>query len=157
VLKAHIGTNGKVTKVDVVNAGSGYYSAPTVSALNNIVDGGEEATYSVQIGNGLVRGIHSTVKFDRTTGTYVYTIISQTETFTASGNKYEFNLVWPMDLSRSTINVYVNNQEALNSEYTYSNLLDTTKGYDRYYGQISFTEAQANGKSIRVEYKKLLA
>ena len=157
VLKAHIGTNGKVTKVDVVNAGSGYYSAPTVSALNNIVDGGEEATYSVQIGNGLVRGIHSTVKFDRTTGTYVYTIISQTETFTASGNKYEFNLVWPMDLSRSTINVYVNNQEALNSEYTYSNLLDTTKGYDRYYGQISFTEAQANGKSIRVEYKKTVS
>jgi hypothetical protein len=157
VLKANIGTNGKVTSVIVVSPGSGYYTTPTVSSLDNIADDGEVATYSVQLGDSPVRGMHTTVKFDRTTGTYVYTVISQTETFTASGNKYEFNLIWPMDLSKSTVNVYVNNQEALNSEYTYSNLLDTTKGYDRYYGQISFTEAPANSQTIRVEYKKAVS
>ena len=157
VLKANIGTNGKVTSVTVVSSGTGYYSTPVITALNNIADGGEEATYSVQLGDSPVRGMHTTVKFDRTTGTYVYTVISQTETFTASGNKYEFNLVWPMDLSKSTVNVYVNNQEALNSEYTYSNLLDTTKGYDRYYGQILFTESPANAQTIRVEYKKSIS
>ena len=157
VLKANIGTNGKVTSVIVVSPGSGYYTTPTVSSLDNITDDGEVATYSVQLGDSPVRGMHTTVKFDRTTGTYVYTVISQTETFTASGNKYEFNLTWPMDLSKSTVNVYVNNQEALNSEYTYSNLLDTTKGYDRYYGQILFTEAPANSQTIRVEYKKAVS
>ena len=154
VLKAHIGTNGKVTKVDVVSAGTGYYGTPTIVELSNIEDDGEAATYSVQIGDSPVRGIHTVVKFDRTTGTYVYTVLNQTETFTASGNKFEFNLIWPMDLLKSNVKVFVNNAESLNSEYTYTNVLDTSKGYDRYYGQITFTEAPTNGASIRVEYKK---
>tara|TARA_B110000090_G_scaffold78344_1_gene89240 strand:+ start:4696 stop:19641 length:14946 start_codon:yes stop_codon:yes gene_type:complete len=154
VLKAHVGTNGKVTNVDVVTAGSGYYSVPELTELSNIADDGESATYSVELGDGLVRGIHTTVKFDRTTGTYVYTVISHTETFTSSGNAFEFDLAWPMNLSKSTVKVYINNAESLNSEYTYANILDTTKGYDRYYGQISFTESPVNAATIRVEYSK---
>ena len=154
ILKAHIGTNGTVTKVDVISSGNGYYTAPTISELNNIEDDGEAATYSVQIGESPVRGMHTIVKFDRTTGTYVYTVLNHTETFTASGNKFEFDLVWPMDLLKSNVKVFVSNQEALNSEYTYTNVLDTTKGYDRYYGQIEFTNAPEANKLIRVEYKK---
>ena len=153
-LQAHIGTNGKVTKVDVVTTGSGYITAPTITELSNLSDGGTPATYSVQIGDNPVRGIHTVVKFDRTTGTYIHTIISQTETFTASGSKFEFDLIWPMNLLNSTVQVYVNDQESLSSEFTYSNLIDTTKGYDRYYGQIAFTSAPEKNKIIKVEYKK---
>ena len=153
-LKAHIGTNGKVTKVDVVTKGSGYITAPTITELSNLSDNGVAATYSVQIGDNPVRGINTTVKFDRTTGTYVHTVINQTETFTASGSKFEFDLMWPMNLSNSEIQVYVNDQESLSSEFTYSNLIDTTKGYDRYYGQIAFTSAPEKNKIVKVEYKK---
>ena len=153
-LQAHIGTNGKVTNVDVVTTGSGYITAPTITELSNLSDGGTPATYSVQIGDNPVRGIHTVVKFDRTTGTYIHTIISQTETFTASGSKFEFDLMWPMNLLNSTVQVYVNDQESLSSEFTYSNLIDTTKGYDRYYGQIAFTSAPEKNKIIKVEYKK---
>ena len=154
VLKANIGNGGKISSVTVVSPGAGYYYTPTITSLDNIEAGGEVATYSVQIGDNPVRGLHSTVKFDRTTGTYVYTSLSQTETFIASGSEFEFDLIWPMDLLKSNIKVYVNNQEALNSEYTYKNLLDITKGYDRHYGQITFTNAPAINKSVRIEYKK---
>ena len=152
ILKAHIGTNGKVTKVDVVSEGTGYYSAPVIVEA----DSGEDvpATYSVQIGNNPVRGIHTTIKYDRTTGTYVYTVINHTETFTASGSQFEFALTWPMNLSKSAVSVFVNGAESLDSEYTFTNKLDTTKGYDRYYGQIEFTNAPVANATIIVNYKK---
>jgi hypothetical protein len=152
VLKAHIGTNGKVTKVDVLSKGTGYYSAPTITSTDNV--SGEAATYSVQIGDNPVRGMHTTIKYDRTTGTYVYTVINHTETFTAPGNKFEFGLTWPMNLSKTSVSVFVNGAEALDSEYSYSNILDVTKGYDRYYGEISFTAAPALNAIIIINYKK---
>ena len=154
VLKATIGTDGKVSNVQVVNPGSGYYTKPTISELNNITDDGEAATYSLQLGNGPVRGLKSTVRFDRTTGTYVYTQLDQTETYVGSGTKYEYDLKWPMDLAKSTVQVFVSGQELLSSEYTFTNKLDTTKGYDRHYGQISFTLAPANTYSVQIKYKK---
>jgi hypothetical protein len=153
-LKTYIGANGKVTKVDVLTPGNGYYSAPVITAVENINDTGKSATYSVTIGDNPVRGITTAVKFDRTTGTYVYTNINETETFVASGNIFEFDLMWPMDLLKSNVSVTVNNIESLDSEYTYKNVLDVTKGYDRYYGQIEFTSAPAVNDSVVVSYNK---
>ena len=154
VLEATIGTNGKVTNVTVIKPGTGYYAVPTITELNNITDDGEAATYSLQLGNSPVRGLKSTVRFDRTTGTYVYTQLAQTETYVGTGSKYEYNLNWPMDLGKTTVQVFVNGQESLNSEYTFKNILDITKGYDRYYGQIAFTNAPTNTYSVQINYKK---
>ena len=152
-LETTIGTNGKVTGVKIVNAGSGFYSAPTIESLDNISDTGEKATYSIQIGDSPVRGLHTSVKFDRTTGTYVYTNLNKSETFVASGSKFEYDLSWPMDLDKSNIKVYVNNVEALDSEYTFTNKLDVSKGYDRYFGQILFVNLPKLNETILIEYK----
>ena len=63
----------------------------------------------MHIGNSPVRGITTTVKFDRTSGTYVYTNIDKTETFTASGSEFQFDLKWPIDLDITNVVVTKNN------------------------------------------------
>ena len=153
VLKTYLGTKGDVTKVDVVVSGSGYYSTPVISVNGNLIDGGRDATFSVELGNNPVRGITTTVNFDRTTGTYVYTQIDQTQTFTASGSQFEFNLNWPIDLKITDISVFRNNIEQLSNEYTYTNILDATASYERYYGQVSFTNKPDANDIIVINYK----
>lgn len=153
VLKAYLGSAGNVVKVDVLQSGSGYYSTPVITVNGNLVDGGEPATFSCILGNNPVRGITTTVKFDRTTGSYVYTKLNQTETFTTGGNLFAFDLAWPMSLLKTDIAVYVNNIELLSDEYSYDNVLDTSKGYDRHYGRITFVEKPAKNSTVLIEYK----
>ena len=153
VLKTYLGSSGNVTKVDVINPGTGYYSTPVIEIVGNLADGGEPATFSIVMGNSPVRGIKTTVKFDRTTGTFVYTKIDREETFVTSGNKYIFDLKWPMRLSKTEISVYLDNIELLSDEYLYTNVLDTTKGYDRYLGRIEFIEKPNKDSVVKVEYK----
>jgi hypothetical protein len=153
VLKTYLGSTGGVTKVDVLVQGTGYYSAPTVSVNGNLVDGGEEATFSVKLGNNPVRGITTTLNFDRTTGTYVYTKINQEQTFTASGSQFEFELNWPIDLKLTDVNVFRNNVEQLNNEYIFTNKLDETASYERYYGVVEFINKPALNDVIVIKYK----
>jgi hypothetical protein len=153
-LIAYLGRNGAISSVGVLKQGSGYYSAPNVTINGNLKDGGRAASFSVVIGDSPVRGIHTVVRFDRITGTYLHTELTKTESFNGTGSKFEFDLIWPMDLNTNNIEVVVNGIEALSSEYTYENIKDTTKGYTRYAGRISFVEAPANNVSVVVSYKK---
>ena len=153
-LRANLGSNGRLTSVDILNKGSGYTSQPDVEIVGNLIDSGQPAKISVQIGNSPVRVNHTKVKFDRVTGNFTVTKIRETQTFTGSGSQFEFELTWPIDLTRNTTSVTVSGTLALKSEYTVRNKLDTTKGYDRYVGVIEFTDAPAIDKSIVVEYNK---
>ena len=153
VLKAYLGTKGNVTAVGVVVGGTGYYSTPKVKVNGNLIDGGEEASFSVELGDNPVRGIKTTVSFDRTSGMYVYTKIDQTQTFIASGGQFEFDLNWPIDLKITDVSVLKNNIEQLGNEYTYTNKLDESSSYERYYGQISFTTKPNKDDVIVVNYK----
>jgi hypothetical protein len=157
ILKAFLGRNGQISSDEVINGGSGYYSSPTVTINGNIIEGGTPATLSVKIGDSPVRNMHTIVKFDRTTGTALHLSLDPVvtpELFTGTGSKFNFNLIWPMDLLKTNVAVTVNNIELLESEYSYENVLDTSKGYDRYYGRILFTEAPGIGDQIKVSYKK---
>ena len=151
---AKLGRGNGVTSIEVINSGSGYISAPTITINGNITEGGTEAKASVVIGQSLPRTIHTLVKFDRTTGNYLITTLGETQTFIGSGSKYIFDLEWPMDLRKSEISVSVDNIVLLNSQYTYENILDNSKGYDRFFGRITLTEPAKNNSSVIVQYKK---
>jgi hypothetical protein len=153
VLKSYLGAKGNVVKVDVLVKGSGYYSAPTIEVNGNLLDTGRHATFSVQLGDNPVRGITTTMKFDRTTGTYVYTSIDKTETFTASGSQFQFDLKWPVDLKITDVSVTKNNLEQLSNEYTFYNVLDEDAEYERYYGRIEFDTKPNINDVIVVTYK----
>lgn len=151
---ASIGRNGTVNAINVVTSGNGYLSAPTVVINGSIADGGREAKAVAIIGDSPVRTMHTVVKFDRVSGVYEFVSLATTETFTTSGNTEVFNLEWPMDMRTSRVAVYLDNDEVLGGRYTYRNVLDTSKGYDRYQGQIDFNDPPVNGQELRVEYYK---
>jgi len=152
--QAILGNNGSITSVVVTNTGSGYISAPTATIEGTQTESGIPAQLSVIIGNGLVRSMHTAIKFDRISGTFQVTKLAETETFVGSGSKYIYQLVWPMDLRNTTIEVTVNGNLALSSEYTYYNVKDTSKGYDRYFGTIEFTTPPTANANIVVNYRK---
>ena len=151
---AYLGNGGRISNIVVTNPGNGYVSAPTVTLNGSQTDSGVPAVLSPIIGKSLVRNMHTVVKFDRIAGVFEITKLNESETFAGSGSKYVFNLRYPMDLNISNIEILVNNNLSLRSEYVYRNVLDTSKGYDRYYGQVEFTTPPANNSTIVINYKK---
>jgi len=145
---------GKVKSIEILKKGNRVLSAPTVSVSGNQDPDGNPVKASVIIGNPLVRSTHMTVKFDRVSGKKYFETIDQTENFLGTGAKQKFQLLWPMNVKTDTFSVTVNGVEMLKSEYQVGNDLNTTKGYDRYFGYINFVEDPAIDDVIIVNYKK---
>ena len=146
--------NGKVTSIEVTNKGSGYTSAPTMVLDVNQEESGTPVKASVILEDNSVRTIHTVVKYDRVKSYFEIQKLSTEESFVSPGSQFDFDLKWPMDLGRKNITVLVDNTEALRSEYTYQNVLDQTKGYDRYFGRITFIQKPDLNKVVKVQYKK---
>ena len=151
---AFIGSNGKVTAVKVTKKGSGYLSRPTITLEGTLEDGGTPARLSPVLGSGKTRATHLRCKFDRVTGTFLFSELSATETFTTTANQQIFNLKWPAQLKNTEITVTVDGLESLRSEYTFENISETTKGYSRKYGRITFTQPLDSGQSVKITYNK---
>lgn len=147
-------SQGRVSSIEIVEKGGSYYSPPVISISGNLREGGREARAIAIIGNGVVRNNHIVMKFDRTSGTYFITDINQTENFVGTETTEVFNLEWPVDLRTNTFSVLINGIELLSTRYTIENVLDTSKGYDRYKGKVTFVEAPDLDDAITVVYKK---
>jgi hypothetical protein len=149
-----LGRNGAISGIFVIDQGTGYLEAPIVTINGSVGPNGREAKAFSIIGDSPVRSLQTSIKFDRVSGTYEFVNLDTIETFVSSGKTFNFNLKWPMDLRTSKVSVFENGDEVLSRRYTYNNKLDTTKGYDRYFGQIEFVDPPANGSEIRIEYYK---
>ena len=147
-------SNGKLSEIKVTNSGSGYLSAPTVILDGGLSDTGTIGNASAILGNGVVRGTKVQFKFDRVSGTYNITTLATTETFTGTGTKFKYKLKWPMDRKNTNTSVIVASIEQLRSEYTFTNIEDVTKSYDRLIGEITFTTPPKLGTAITVTYSK---
>ena len=152
--RAYIGTNGRVTTVEVTKSGSGYLSQPNVEIIGSLEEGGTTARLSPVLGKGKARGMHVRCKFDRVTGVYLFSKLNETQTFTSVINQQIFNLKWPVQLKSTRIKVTVDGLDSLRSEYTFENIKDTSKGYTRYYGRITFTLPLRTGQNVIIEYDK---
>ena len=146
--------NGKITAVKVEKSGSGYLSQPTIEVVGSLEDGGTVARLSPVLGNGKVKSAHIRCKFDRVSGTYLFQTLEETETFTSTLDQLTIDLKWPMQLKTTQITVTVDGLESLRSEYTFDNIKDDSKGYTRYFGRITFTQALSQGKSVVITYNK---
>lgn len=151
---ASLGPNGSIASVVIANPGSGYLTVPRVRINGATKDGGRAAILAAEIGNSLVRNVHSVVKFDRVSGSFLITQLNQTDRFAGTGSRTQFNLKYPMDMRTNTIEITVNGVVVLGSQYTYENVLDRSNGYDRYYGQINFVLPPENLREIIISYKK---
>mgnify|MGYP001106062184 CR=1 FL=1 len=149
-----IGPLGQITKVFVANKGSGYLTIPKITINGSLRDGGTPARLSAVLGESLVRTMHTIVKFDRVSGAFFITQLNETETFLGNGSKTDFDLKWPMDMRTNTVEIFVNGELVLNSNYDFENYLGQNSNYDKYYGRISFINPPANNSVIEVNYKK---
>lgn len=147
-------TNGKVNRIVLLTPGSGYLSAPQV-----VIDGGISATgvpakAIAVIGNGVVRSNTLKIKFDRVSQKYFVTNLQETETFTGTGSKLQFPLIWAPDVRIGQSSVLINGVETLRSSYTLTIVKSTSRGYTSYSGAITFDVAPATGIDIAVTYIK---
>jgi len=151
--KAYLGY-GKITHIKVTKPGSGYTSAPTVIIEGSQTDNSTPAKVTAVLGGGLVRSTKVAMKFDRNAGSYTFDTLDETEMFTGSGARVRYDLKWPMDLDIKKVEVYIDNTLQLRSRYTFANIEDTTKTYNREKGRITFTKPPALNATIQVKYKK---
>ena len=151
--KTYLGVNGKIVKIDVLDSGSGYISAPTLD-INGSNPGGIDARISAVIGHETVRSFLTRVKFDRISSSFIITKLNESENFIGSGSKYIYDLKWPIDVKPANIKITVGGVELLPSQYTYTNFQDNTKTYVRFKGRITLDTPPANTKAIVIEYKK---
>ena len=153
-VKTHLGVNGTVRRVEVLDSGTGFISVPTVTINGSLDEEGYPMRVSVVLGNPLPRSFTSTIKFDRVSGKFDITDLAVTETIISSGSQYQFKTEWPIDLNGGRTIVTVDGLETLSSELSYENVLDTSKGYDRYTGVITLSEAPAKYAEIVITYHK---
>ena len=151
--KAYLGY-GKITHIEVTKPGSGYTSAPTVVIEGSQLENSTPARVTAVLGGGLVRSTKVAIKFDRNAGSYTFDTLDETEMFTGSGARVRYDLEWPMDLDIKKVEVYVDNVLQLRSKYTFTNVEDITKTYNREKGRITFTNPPALNAAIQVKYKK---
>jgi hypothetical protein len=151
---ASLGPNGTISSIKIISEGTGYMSIPTISINGSLRDGGRDAVLAAQLGNNNVRHLHTTSKFDRVTGAFLITQLNETEVFAGTGAKVDFDLKWPMDERTNTVEITVGGNLILSSQYSFTNIKDTSSDYDRYYGRISLTLPPVEFKEIVVNYKK---
>ena len=144
--------NGVVNRIILISGGSGYLSAPTVTISGGVGVGGTVARASAIIGNSVVRSSLIGIKFDRTSSNYVISEINQTQTFTGSGSKIQFSLMWAPDVTIGKSTVTINGVLVLRELYMLTIVRSTSNGYTQYSGTITFTNAPAKNSTIIVNY-----
>jgi hypothetical protein len=148
---------GKITRIEVTDPGSGYVSVPEVIIEGSQSDDGIPARATAVLGDSVVRTTNMSMKFDRIFGKYYFADLSTVENFVGTNLTDIFNLEWPVDLNKKTFKVFVNNRQLLRSEFTFVNVDNFEKSYNRKTGQIRLAKTPALGDDIRVEYKKSIA
>lgn len=145
--------NGSVVRIDITDPGQGYVSTPQVIIEGSIGFDGSPASATAVIGDSVVRSINIGLKFDRIFGKYYFEDLFTVETF--NGNDSDtFDLIWPMEINKRLVKVFINDRPVLRSEYTYTNVEDFTKTYVRKHGRIVFTNPPKIDDLIKVEYSK---
>lgn len=154
-LQTFLGIGGKIKDVKVINKGSGFVTTPNVVVNGSIEEGGRPAKLVPILSGSPVRTPKTQIKFDRVSGEFNFVELETTEVFNEPGNQRVFTLKWPLNLRSNKVSVFVNGNKILKSRYTQRNVLDQSKGYDRYLGEIAFNEIPetANNK-VEIRYYK---
>ena len=106
-------------------------SSPTVTVAN-FNAGGTTARLYAKLGESLVKSTHITSKFDRTSRVFTddastNAVLQKTATFTGNIGQVNYDLIWPMDVTNGKTKVKVDGIEILDTEFTITNITDTTQ------------------------------
>jgi len=146
--------NGKVTKIELLTKGSGYFEAPQIEITGGLSTTGTPARAVAYIKNDLVRSNLIKIKFDRITKNYFITDLNATEVFIGTGSRLQYALKWSPDTRTGKTIVKINDQEALRDTYTISSKKTINRGYTSYSGLLTFDSAPTSGDVIEISYVK---
>jgi hypothetical protein len=133
---AYVASN-KVSLVRIINSGTGYTKTPTVS----ISGGGlvtTTATFYAQLGNNNIRKNAVTIKFDRISTVDQIGDIQVTDQFVCNGSQNEFVLNWLTQPDKQKINITLDSNLVLISDYTVVYYTKLFNGYNKQYSKIVF-------------------
>jgi len=144
--------NGRVRGVKILNQGQGYTKAPQIKLVGGTSTGDTVARAVAIIGDSKVRSMDLTIKFDRLSALGNYQKFTNSETFVGTGSSAVYSLKYPPSNSNENISVSINNQLALDSDYSITLFKQNVNGYNALKGQITFVEPPAVGDSIEITY-----
>lgn len=152
VAQAYI-SSGRVFRIEVINPGSGFISAPAIILDGGLRQDGTPARASSIIENDVIRSNTIGLKFDRITSNYTFTEVDKVEQFSGFGNRIQFALTWPIDLTQDSYTVKIDGIAVLKTDYSVFNKSDASGNYTKNYGVVQFELAPATGAVIEVTYK----
>ena len=147
-------SNGRVSGIRILTAGSGYTQRPTVTLVGGNSNDGTQAKATAVLGDTKVRTFDLTVKFDRVNKTGDYQSYTQNQTFVATGTTAVFELAYAPTRDKTKITIFRNNQLVLTNEYSISLYYITTAGNSLLRGKVIFNIAPLIGDVITVSYEK---
>ncbi len=153
VAKAYI-ANGKLSRIQLISGGSGYLKAPLITISGGLSVDGVQARAAVKIESEVVRSNKISIKFDRISKTYFVTEITETEQFTGTGSRLQWELKFSPDTQVNTQTITVDGVDVLRNEYTLSTKTSTSKGFTSYTGLLTLVTAPAAGAVVEITYKK---
>lgn len=148
-------SSGKVSKIEIINAGSGYKIAPRV-----IITGGGNASLTpaiayAQLYNGKVRTNLVGIKFDRISKAPSITDRSAVDTFVCNGYLGEFVLSWYADPDKTKINISLDGELVLGSDYRLENYQEFYNGYNKNFTKVVFLKSVPSyGQILEISYSK---
>ena len=150
-------SRGKIIDIKVISPGFGYINKPNIIVNGSQSIGSTPAILTPVLGDGLARTSHTKVAFDRVSGEiYIANLKETSPVLYGTGNKFKYNLEWPMDINNTKVKVFVDGRQSLRSEYQFRNIEDTQLDYTRFKGQVEFTNPPALDAEIVIEYYKPL-
>ena len=151
--KAYI-SNGRVTGISVVNAGTGYLSAPLVRLVGGNGISQNIARASAVIGNGVIRSFNLGIKFDRISKTGILQRFTEAETFIALGFTATFDLKYAPTRDKNKIEILKNGQLVLTNEYIITLYRTNSELGSTLRGKLIFVQPPAAGDIIVIKYEK---
>jgi hypothetical protein len=144
---------GRVSSINITNQGYGYTKTPTANLIGGTT--GTTATVYLQIDNKMVRTSSIALKFDSISVANQMGSRDTYDAFICDGSKTQFVLSWLAHADKQTIDVTLDGDLVLTSDYTIWFYTESYNGYDKRYSKLVFLNyIPKNEQVLRIHYKK---
>jgi len=145
---------GKVVAINVTNPGQGYTLTPTV-----LITGGGSTTLNTAraypvLSNKKVRSNLIKMKFDRTSSVRHINTSTANDMFFGDGETIRFPLRWAAENKKSNIEISINGQRVLATDYNIITYRKLSNGYHKLVSDLVFDTAPPLNSIVDIDYNK---
>jgi hypothetical protein len=146
-------SSGKISSIEIINSGSGYKLPPVVKAIGG--GASKDAILYARLSNNKVRSNLIGIKFDRTSKSSSIGNVVTSDSFICDGSANEFILTWYAEPTKSNIQITLDGDLVLSTDYRVVQYQEQFKDYNKKYSKIVLTkEIPTAGKQLDISYNK---